>query len=58
MPVIGLVLLLLLITGWLGVRFLQQPRPASGGTIQSVSALAMMALYLGLGVLPFVVSRY
>jgi 4-hydroxybenzoate polyprenyltransferase len=57
-PVIGLVLLLLLITGWLGVRFLQQPRPASGGTIQSVSALAMMALYLGLGVLPFVVSRY
>jgi hypothetical protein len=48
----------LLITGWLGVRFLQQPRPASGGTIQSVSALAMMALYLGLGVMPFVVSRY
>ncbi len=58
MPVIVLVSVLLLITGWLGVRFLQQPRPAAGETIQSVSALAMMALYLSLGVLPFVVSRY
>jgi 4-hydroxybenzoate polyprenyltransferase len=55
-PVIGLTLVLLLIAGWLGVRFLQKPRPSSGAMIQSVSALAMMALYLSLGVLPFVVS--
>ena len=58
MPVIVLVSVLLLITGWLGVRFLQQPRPAAGETIQTFSGLAMMALYLSLGVLPFVVSRY
>lgn len=57
-PVSALVLVLLLITGWLGVRFLRQPRPAAGGTIQTFSGLAMMALYLSLGVLPFVVSRY
>lgn len=57
-PVIVLVFVLLLITGWLGVRFLQKPRPSAGAIIQNVSALAMMALYLGLGVMPFVVSRY
>lgn len=58
MPVIGLTLVLLLSTGWMGVRFLQKPRPSSGATIQSVSALAMMALYLSLGVLPFVASSH
>lgn len=55
-PVSALVLVLLLSAGWMGVRFLQQPRPAAGGTIQSVSALAMMVLYLSLSVLPFVAS--
>lgn len=55
-PVSGLVLILLLIAGWLGTRFLQQPRPSSGETIQSISALAMMAIYFSLGVMPFVIG--
>lgn len=55
-PVSGLVLVLLLSAGWLGLHFLQQPRPSSGATIQTFSGLAMMALYLSLGVLPFVAS--
>ena len=55
-PVIGLTLVLLLSAGWMGAHFLQQPRPSSGATIQTFSGLAMMALYLSLGVLPFVVS--
>lgn len=57
MPVSALTLVLLLSAGWLGVRFLQQPRSSSGATIQTFSGLAMMALYLSLGVLPFMGSR-
>lgn len=56
MPMLGLLLILLFIAGWIGVRFLQKPRPSSGATLQTFSGLAMMALYLGLGVLPFVVN--
>jgi 4-hydroxybenzoate polyprenyltransferase len=57
-PVIALVFVLLLIAGWIGVRFLKKPRPSSSATIQRVSALATMALYLSLGVMPFVGSSH
>ncbi|MEZ4861714.1 MAG: UbiA family prenyltransferase [Caldilineaceae bacterium] len=57
-PVVALTLVLLLGAGWMGARFLQKPRPSAGAMLQTVSALAMMVLYLSLGVMPFVVSTY
>ncbi len=55
LPMIGLTLVLLLIAIWIGASFLRNPRPALGAAIQTFSGLGMMALYLGLGLAPFMV---